>query len=66
MTVKTNPLRMYTKPYLPIGVDHAELQNLKIGDAIVRIKVDRYSTTPQAVEIPRDLQGRHIFQLGYK
>ena len=52
------------KPYLPIGVDHAELQNLKIGDAVITIKVDRYSTAPRTIEIPRNLQGRHTFQLG--
>ena len=50
------------KPYLPTTVNHAELKNLRIGEAVVTISVDRFSKEPSQVTIPKNLTGRHTFQ----
>jgi hypothetical protein len=52
------------KPQLPTGVDHAELKNLKIGDAFVTVIVDRSYGESCEITIPKNLQGEHIFRCG--
>ena len=52
------------KPQLPTGVNHAELKNLQIGDALVTILVDRSYGEPCQITIPKNLQGVHIFKAG--
>ncbi len=58
--------RVYVNPYLPTTVDHIELKNLKINEAVVTIVVDRYSDNGSVLEIPKDLTGKHTFYMGCK
>lgn len=52
------------KPYLPTTVDHAELKNLKIGNAVVTIIADRFGDEPCEITIPKNLKGKHTFRCG--
>ena len=49
-------------PCLPTTVDHAELRNLRIGEAVITIILDRFSSEPTHVTIPKNLTGKHTFR----
>ncbi len=51
------------KPYLPIGVNHAELKNLKVGKALITITVDRKSNKPNQISLPRNSEGNYTYSL---
>ena len=52
------------KPCLPTGVNHAELKNLPVGNAVVTIVADRFGEAPGECVIPKNLEGRHTFRCG--
>lgn len=54
------------RPFLPIGVDHMELKNLHLDQAVLHLIADRSGTAPCTASLPRPLFGEITVRFGYE
>ena len=53
------------RPYLPTGVDHMELKNLHLDNAVLHLIIDRNAELPCEYVLTRPLSGKTTLRLSH-